>query len=89
MKVPKSGRIAVEVRSRDKLFFDGEALGISGFDARGQFDVLPRHSNMVSVIREKIILYLKDGGVQEIPVSSGVMQVVGGKVRVFLGEVSG
>ena len=62
----------------------GETRGVTSFDSKGQFDVLPYHSNLISVIKNKLILYLPSGDKQEILVSGGVLQVVDGKVRVFL-----
>ncbi len=87
MQIPKDSFISVEVRSRDKLFFSGEVAGLSSYDAKGQFDVLPHHSNLISVIKDKLILYSKEGGtMQEVAVENGVLQVVGGQVKVFLRE---
>jgi len=49
--------ISVEVRNRENLFFLGETRGVTSFDSKGQFDVLPYHSNLISVIKNKLILY--------------------------------
>jgi F0F1-type ATP synthase epsilon subunit len=83
MKVPRNESIPVEIRSRDKLLFDGQVNGLSGFDAKGQFDVLPHHSNLISVILKRLVLY-EAVGQKEILLKRGVLQVIGGKVRAYV-----
>ena len=75
----------VEVRSRQGLMFEGELFAVSSFNQAGPFDVLPGHTNFISMIKDKLILRRHDGRVEEINVQDGVIMVEGDKVEVFLG----
>ncbi len=75
----------VEVRNRQGLVFDGELSAVSSYNLVGPFDVLPFHTNFVSMIVNKVVLKRGDGRVDEMNVDNGVMMVENNTVKVFLG----
>jgi F0F1-type ATP synthase epsilon subunit len=77
--------ITAEIRTRNGLVFSGELEALSSVNRVGPFDILPGHTNFVSMIKEKLVLHKQKGERQEIGVENGVMIVEGNKVRVFLG----
>jgi F0F1-type ATP synthase epsilon subunit len=77
--------LQVEVRSRQGLMFEGELFAVTSCNKAGPFDVLPGHTNFISMIKDKVILRRHDGRVEEINVANGVMTVENNKVKVFLG----
>ncbi|OGD09805.1 hypothetical protein A2397_00470 [Candidatus Amesbacteria bacterium RIFOXYB1_FULL_44_23] len=77
--------LQVEVRSRQGLMFEGELFALSSFNKTGPFDVLPTHTNFITMIKDKLTLRRQDGRTEEINVADGVMMVEGNKVKVFLG----
>ncbi len=77
--------INVIVRSRQGVVFEGELAAITSYNQVGIFDVLPEHSNFVSMISRKVILRKKDGKNEEINVEKGVIMVQQNKVQVFIG----
>lgn len=77
--------LLIEVKSPEKIFFEGEVKAISSFNESGRFDVLPQHANFISIIREFLIIYDKAGAKQEIKIDRGVLKVTANKVQVFLG----
>ncbi len=83
MATPKT--IALTVHDRSGVVFEGEVRGISSYNARGLFDILPIHSNFISVLRKKLILHQTDGSKQEIHLDSGVIQVLLNKAVVYVG----
>lgn len=77
--------ISLTIHDRTGVIFDGEVRAISAINSRGMFDVLPIHSNFISVLRKKVILHKTDGSKLEIHLDSGVLRVLLGKVVVYLG----
>lgn len=77
--------ISVKVYDRTGVVFDGDVRGMSGYNAKGLFDVLPVHSNFISVLRKKLILHKTDGSKQEINVDSGVIRILTGKAEAYIG----
>lgn len=86
MRIPNE-TFLVEVRDKDGVKFSGEVRAVTSFDAKGPFDILGHHANLIAVIQKKLILSLPEGKNSEIDVETGVLQVEKGKVRVFLGEI--
>ena len=74
-----------EIRSRSGLVFSGELESLSSVNLVGPFDILPGHTNFVSMIKEKLVLRKGKSEQQEVGVENGVMIVEDNKVRVFLG----
>jgi len=83
MKTKES--LIVEVRSRQGLVFEGELAAVTSYNTVGPFDVLPRHSNFISMISRRLILRQHDGRTDEINLDNGVMMVEENKVFIFLG----
>lgn len=81
-KVPT---LNVEVRSRQGLVFKGELAAITSYNLVGPFDVLPEHTNFVSMIKKNVVLHRADGRAEEINVDSGIIMVEDNTVKVFIG----
>ena len=78
-------KLMVTVRTRLGLAFEGELAAVSSFNQVGPFDVLPEHSNFVTMIAKKLTLHRADGKDEEINVDKGVMMVEKNRVTVFIG----
>ena len=85
MKIDKT--IYVSVRSRAGLVFAGEVISISSKNAVGVFDVLPLHSNFISIIRGLLTLQIQETVGKEIPVDVGVIRVKENKVDIYVGAL--
>ncbi|HBC72535.1 MAG: hypothetical protein UX91_C0003G0084 [Candidatus Amesbacteria bacterium GW2011_GWB1_47_19] len=77
--------LKVTVRSRQGLVFEGPLAAVTSYNTKGVFDILPLHTNFVSMIFKKVILLKADGKKEEINVSNGVVIVENNQVKVFLG----
>lgn len=77
--------IEVKIHDREGLVFEGQVRAVSAYNDRGLFDILPVHSNFISVLRKKLILHKTDGSKQEIHLDSGVVRVLLNKATVFVG----
>jgi len=75
----------VRVSSPFKVFFDEDALSISGENATGPFDILPHHHNFISLLTEgELSVAKRDGQATRIKISGGIMHVKADQVVVFL-----
>ena len=76
----------VKVQSPQRVFFDENALSISGVNGTGPFDILPHHHNFISLLDacELIIRRPGRGSEQRIKISGGLMHVKADQATVFL-----
>lgn len=74
----------VKVYSPYKLYFDDAAYSISAVNGTGEFDVLPRHHNFISLLDPCEMAIDSTRGPVPIKISGGIMHVRGNDVVVFL-----
>jgi hypothetical protein len=48
--------LSITIRNTHALLFKGRAFSVSSINEKGPFDVLPFHSNFISLITDKIII---------------------------------
>lgn len=75
----------VFIRNRDSVMFQGDVVSISTRNEKGIFDILPLHSNFISLVEQKLILQKIDGQKQEFFVSNGILRVSENRVEVYIG----
>ncbi len=68
-----------------KLGYRGSAVAISSVNKVGKFDILPAHTNFISLIFDKITIHLADKTKLEYEFKRGVLEVSENLVKVFLG----
>ncbi len=79
-------QLFLKVRSRDKVLFEGEVKSVTSYNDRGKFDVLDRHAQFISLIKDRLIVVTPDGKSTEIPgIVDGLMRVVENNINVYLG----
>ena len=69
----------------ERIIFEGKAKAVTGKNDNGTFDILPLHSNFVSLIKEKVIIRTMDDLVQEIPIEQAILKVLRNQVYIFIG----
>lgn len=75
----------VKVYSPYKVYFDSEALSLSGLNATGPFDILPHHHPFISLLEPcELIVRIPTGEPSHIRISGGIMHVKADQVQVFL-----
>lgn len=74
----------VKVYSPFKVYFDQNAYSISGVNATGAFDILPRHHNFITLLEPCELQVRTEAGNPKVKVSGGVMHVKADEVTVFL-----
>jgi hypothetical protein len=75
--------LAVSIKDKDKALFNGQASAVTSLNDKGQFDILPKHANFISLIKDWIIVY-SGGTKQTFPLKKGILKVQADKVSVFL-----
>lgn len=76
--------IHIQIKDKNGVVAEDNVTAISSYNEVGLFDVLPLHTNFISLIKTKIILH-KPTGDREIKVGTGLLQVINGQIRVYLG----
>lgn len=78
-------KLTVSVASSSKKFYEGEAKSVSSNNTVGPFDILPRHENFISLIRDRLSIVDTSGKKFQLKITSGLLEVSGNQVRIFLG----
>ncbi len=77
--------LTVTIRDRKGVVWEGAAAAVTGRNVAGAFDVLPEHSNFISIISKKLVIKTADKKIREFNVESGILQVREDKVMIYLG----
>ncbi len=77
--------IAITVRNREGVVYEGQVLSVSGKNEVGKFDILPIHENFISLLSGDLNIKESDGRLTSIPVGEGVLKAMANRVEVFLG----
>lgn len=75
----------ITIITPESTLFEGKIKAFSSINQAGPFDVLPEHSNFISIIKNKITLYDEYGAQREIKLENGIVEVSEDKVQVFVG----
>ncbi len=76
--------ISVKVYAPFKVYFEGEAYSVSGVNATGPFDILPKHHNFLCMLVPSMLNIQSPNGPQSIKVSRALMHVKANRVVVFM-----
>jgi F0F1-type ATP synthase epsilon subunit len=75
----------VTIRNREKVLFSGQVTALTSVNEKGLFDVLPQHSNFISIIKDYVTIHNPDKTTQKFDLTTGVMQVTDNNINIFLG----
>jgi F0F1-type ATP synthase epsilon subunit len=82
--MPEVPILAVTVRNKDKVLYDGQAYAVSAINDKGPFDILAEHENFISLIKDKIIIHTTLKENKEIKIEDGILRVSKDKVHIYL-----
>lgn len=68
-----------------KIGYRGSAVAISSLNKVGKFDILPKHTNFISIISKRLTVHLLDKKTIDYEFRRGVIEVSDNLVKVFLG----
>lgn len=80
-----NGFLFITIISPEATVFEGKIKAFSSINSDGPFDVLPQHTNFISIIKNKITLYDEYGAERQIKLENGIVEVFEDKVQVFVG----
>lgn len=85
--MPNEEKLKVElfwspVSNKEK--FEGEVKSITSENKMGEFDVLPEHTNFITLIFNSLTLHPVDGTKETYKFNRGVLEVRSGQVKIFL-----
>jgi len=76
--------IHVIVRDKNGITAEDDYTAVSSYNEKGLFDVLPFHTNFISLIKTKLVLH-KGREEKEIKVGTGLLRVEKNLVSIYLG----
>lgn len=83
----KNQLLSIMIRDRSGVLYEGTIEAFSAYNDRGPFDVLPLHTNFISLIKQQIDLRLQGSIFKNLPLETGVMKVKENKIEVYIGII--
>lgn len=78
--------LKVAVYTIKQVLYEGDVEALSSTNIRGPFDILPMHSQFISLIEKELILHHGNGEQSKFDVIKGIIHVVNNEAKVFLGD---
>ena len=75
----------VFIRNRDTVLINEDVESLTSVNEKGVFDILPLHSNFITLLEQRVQLRRLDGTSQEIVVSNGILRVIENRVEIYIG----
>jgi len=82
-EAPKN-ELNVLVYAPFRTYFDGLANSVSAKNAKGEFDILPKHHSFITLLDAGYVSINSQSGEQKIEIDKGMMHVNQNQVTVFL-----
>jgi F0F1-type ATP synthase epsilon subunit len=68
-----------------EVFYQGEALSVSSQNQLGKFDILPKHTNFITLIFDELSIVTLKGEKITYRFKRGVLEVTKNRVNIYLG----
>ena len=81
----KPSKFTISIETPTGVMLSGEIKALSLINSLGPFDVVERHTNFISAIREKIIVHQLDDSKKEIPIETGIIKITKNGTEIYLG----
>ena len=72
------------IKSTRKTFFSGACYSITSNNKRGEFDILPQHANIISLVKDYLIVNKSSATEKKFLIHQGVLVAKENSVQVFL-----
>ena len=77
--------IQVSIFDLESIVYQGKIKALSSINEKGRFDILPMHSNFISIVKDYIILHERQGSQKEFKLRRGVLRLVNNQISIFIG----
>src|ERR1700733_2667690 len=81
-------KIHLTVRNRTMILFNDDVKSVTSRNDTGVFDILPEHSNFISLISTPLIIGRLDGQKREIAFGNGIIKVKDNAVHCYVDLLS-
>lgn len=82
----KPNQLHVFVMTGDSVVYDDKATSVSSRNENGRFDILPLHTNFISIIKEFVLIQQTPTDKKEIVIKNGIIRVYENNVQIFVGS---
>lgn len=76
--------LIVNIRTTKKSLFNGKAATVTSTNSTGEFDILAQHANLISLVKEYVILNKDSLQEKKFTISTGILKVEQDRVDIFL-----
>lgn len=76
--------INISVLSPEETLYIGQATALTCHNEDGDFDVLPLHTNFISLIDEYVIIHLPNGEQKKITIGKALMKAIENNITILL-----
>lgn len=77
--------ISVTIFGLESIFYQGKVKALTSMNEKGKFDILPMHSNFISIVKDYVILHERQGSKKEFKLNRGVLRLADNQISIFLG----
>lgn len=77
--------LEVAIRKRNGALYIGRGKRISSFNDVGPFDIYPKHTNFVSVVKQRLEIEVESGTPLVFSIDRGILRVRENKVEIYIG----
>ena len=81
---PSPEKIHLTIRNRTSILFDNDVQSVTSKNDTGVFDILPEHSNFISLISSPLVLRTLEGQKKEITFKNGLIKVKDSTVHCYV-----
>lgn len=81
----KNKFLSVVVKGSKREEFNGSAESVTSVNKKGKFDILPYHSNFITLIKDYVIIREPNNKQVTLPLQTGIIKVHEDKVSILIG----
>lgn len=81
----KNSEISVTIYGLESIVYQGKVKALTSVNEKGKFDILPLHSNFISIVKDSLILHERQGTKKEFKLQRGVLKLANNQISIFLG----
>lgn len=75
----------LRIVTREEVLYEGQISSLTSVNEKGRFDVLRKHANFISLIKDYIVLQDIERKERRFDIGNGIMKVLENNVSVYLG----
>ncbi len=75
--------LSVSILSPEEVLFEGDVFSLSCFNKEGEFDILPYHSNFISLIYKEIKLFPENSEAKSIPIGYALLKCISNNIMIL------